>query len=385
MKQGFRIIDTDTHVGPGLEVIEKYAGPALKRRWDELEPYTQPTSYGGHHLSIHPYRYKRMLNTTPDVEEGAGTGGASPLFAAVSKRSLKVPFTPGALDENSKGRLADMDTEGVDVHLIIPGTFSSAVSALDPDLTSEIHAAYNRYIAAYCDADPERLRATVLVSAHDPDAAAETIRKETEHPWVAAVTVVLKEGLPIDHPSLHPIWQALDECDMPLLQHSFFYEPPYFPGYRDLWGNVVVARSAAHPWLAQRLVAYMALSGLFDQYPRLRVGFSECSAGWLPAWLIRLQGQADYMAAAVPQTELTPLEYAQAGHIYCGIELYEGEKIARSIIDIVGDGVLMYQSDYPHPNGDYPDSPDTVLGWTGLGEDNLRKIMSENAERYLRM
>jgi hypothetical protein len=26
-----------------------------------------------------------------------------------------------------------------------------------------------------------------------------------------------------------------------------------------------------------------------------------------------------------------------------------------------------------------------VLGWSGLGEDRLRKIMSANAERYLRM
>ena len=105
------------------------------------------------------------------------------------------------------------------------------------------------------------------VSAADPDAAAGDIKLLADVPWAAAVTVVLPEGLPVDDPSLHPIWRALDDHDLPLLHHSFFYEPPYFPGYRDVWGNVVVARSAAHPWGAQRLVAYLILSGLFDQYP----------------------------------------------------------------------------------------------------------------------
>jgi hypothetical protein len=33
----------------------------------------------------------------------------------------------------------------------------------------------------------------------------------------------------------------------------------------------------------------------------------------------------------------------------------------------------------------FPESPDVVMGWDGLGEKNLRKILSENAELYLRM
>ena len=62
-----------------------------------------------------------------------------------------------------------------------------------------------------------------------------------------------------------PIWEAMDEADLAILHHSFFYEPPYFPGYSDIWGNVVVARAAAHPWGAQRLLGYFLLSGLFDR------------------------------------------------------------------------------------------------------------------------
>ncbi len=382
MKQGYRIIDTDTHVGPSIETLEQFAGPALAARWDELRPYYQQSSEGGHFLSIEPMAYKRRMGASYLGDE-AVRGGKSPLKGSVSK--ARPPYEPGVNDLNSAGRLRDMDTEGVDVHLIIPGTFAYAVSALEPALAVEIYAAYHRYIEAYCSVDPTRLKATVPVSAADPDSAAGEVKRLADAPWVAAVTVVLPEGLPVDDPSLHPIWRALDEHDLPLLHHSFFYEPPYFPGYRDVWGNVVVARSAAHPWGAQRLVAYLILSGLFDQYPRLRIGFSECSAGWLPGWLIRLTGQAQYLGHTLPDLDHEPLDYARRGQIYCGIELYEGEALAKAICDVVSDDVLMYQSDYPHNQAEFPNSPDIVLGWTGLGEERMRKIMSANAERYLRM
>ena len=111
---------------------------------------------------------------------------------------------------------------------------------------------------------------------------------------------MLPEGLPVDDPDLHPIWAAMGDADLPLLHHSFFYEPPYFPGYRDVWGHVALARAAAHPWGAQRLLGYVILSGLLDQFPNLRIGFAECSGGWLPSWLVRLEGQASYLHPTLP-------------------------------------------------------------------------------------
>ena len=57
-KNGFRIFDTDTHVGPNVETLELYAGPGLKARWGELEQYYQKVTEG-HHLSISPAPFKR--------------------------------------------------------------------------------------------------------------------------------------------------------------------------------------------------------------------------------------------------------------------------------------------------------------------------------------
>ena len=320
-----------------------------------------------------------MLDTS-----ASRAGQQSPLKGAVTA-VLDTPPSVGVNNLNAKGRLDDMDTEGIDVHLIIPATFALAVTMLDGEMASEVHAAYRRYIGEYCSADPSRLKATVPVLADRSDESAAIIREIADEPWVAAITPVLPPGLPIDDPVLDPIWQAMNDADLPIMHHSFFYEPPYFPGYRDIWDNVVVARAAAHPWGAQRLLGYLLLSGVFDQYPNLRIGFAECSAGWLPAWLVRLRGQADYMKRALPEGVRDPLDYAREGRVFCGIELYEGEAIAKSINDLLGDGVIMYQSDYPHNGCEYPNSPDIALGWTGLGEQSMRKLMHDNAAAYLRM
>jgi predicted TIM-barrel fold metal-dependent hydrolase len=78
------------------------------------------------------------------------------------------------------------------------------------------------------------------------------------------------------------------------------------------------------------------------------------------------------------------LEYAADGRIYVGLEFYESEELARSIIAVLGEDVLMWQSDFPHPQCSFPHSPEPVLGWTRLPEPAKRKLLSENAERYLR-
>ena len=60
--------------------------------------------------------------------------------------------------------------------------------------------------------------------------------------------------------------------------------------------------------------------------------------------------------------------------------------VTKAVNDILGDGVLMYQSDYPHPESLFPDGADTVLEWKSvLGEPATRKLMGENAMRFLRL
>jgi hypothetical protein len=174
MKNGYRIVDTDTHVVPAMELLYDYGSEDLKSRWDELSPYLQlnanpKTAYGdwerpNHTLSVAPYQYTRRLGEKIDAGEKIHTGkeAKSPLAAAVSKGAKASP-EPGVSHDNAPGRLRAMDEEGTDVHLLIPGTFAMASTALDTSLSVELLASYNRYIVDYASADPTRVKPSIQV------------------------------------------------------------------------------------------------------------------------------------------------------------------------------------------------------------------------------
>jgi predicted TIM-barrel fold metal-dependent hydrolase len=388
MRNGYRIIDTDTHVVPAMELLHEHGSGELRRRWSELSPYLAEERNLRTDLGDYDWHYTKLTHGSYSYDRPLGAKEANPAWRERLREAVKrLDDGPelGVWHDNAPGRLRAMDREGVDVHLIIPGTFAMASTALEPWMSIELLAAYNRYIVDYCAADPNRLKAVIQVAGADPEWSAAEIKRLAPIAGVAAVTLCLAQDVPVDDPDLDPIWRALDEADLALLHHSFFIEPPYFPGYRDVWGNAIVARAAAHPWGAQRLVAYLILSGLFDRFPRLRIGFAECGAGWLPSWLYRLRGQIAYLRDAVPELRRDPLEYARDGRIYVGLEFYESEELAQAVISVLGEDVLMWQSDFPHPQCNFPHSPEPVLAWTGVTESAKSKLLSHNAARYLRI
>ena len=132
MRQGFRVIDTDTHVNPTLEVLLRYADQDLRDHMDELKPFmrtVKPRPGQGDAedqetatiLSIKPLRYQRVagekLATTP-TEPGGDRG----FLSGRTHMATRQPITARVAEDNARGRLQDMDTEGRDIDFIIPGT-----------------------------------------------------------------------------------------------------------------------------------------------------------------------------------------------------------------------------------------------------------------------
>src|SRR5438445_203029 len=91
MRQGFRVIDSDTHVNPSLDVLLRYADRELAERIDDLQPYrrTVKTAAGRGDaedvgsstiLSVKPVRLQRVAGqkaapaTPADGDRGFLTG-----------------------------------------------------------------------------------------------------------------------------------------------------------------------------------------------------------------------------------------------------------------------------------------------------------------------
>lgn len=390
MRNGYRILDIDAHVTPSLEVLHRYAVDSTRARWDELKPYVKamnsPAGRGHptttwHTIKVNPINYDRIAGQKPEYVKPKGGTAVEGRVQNVSTEICHENIQ----HDNPTGRLEDMDKEGVDVNLLIPGTWAPASSALEPGLAAGLYDAYHNYMRDFCSADVNRLRGLFLAPGHNIEWAVKELKRIGKESWVGAVWPSLPEGMPIDDPDLNPLWEVMNDLHLPFMHHSFFYEPPYFPGARDIWGNAAIARTAAHPWGAQRSLAYLICGGVLDRYPNIKVGFGETGHGWLPNWLLRLDSQVHYVKGVVPKLNFLPSEYAKQGRIKVCIEAHEGPLMTKAVNDVLGDQCLMYASDFPHPESAWPHHVDNVLKWSNvLGEPAMRKLMGTNADEYLR-
>ena len=380
MKNGFRIYDADTHVNPAAEVLERYVDPAFRPRLPELAPYRVAASSDGNGADrLHNYRvgtkfYRRVLGEAAPRESFTGRESRW--------RGGKLP-RPGVQNEGARNRVEDMDDEGADVHFLIPGSWLSLLGLPDPSFEVGLARAYHRHMADFCGQYPTRLKGLIAASARDVEAAVGEIREWGNAKWAVAVKPLLPPDIPADHPDLEPIWRAAADHDLPIAHHSSTWNPPYYPGYRDLWDNIFLGRMASHPWGAMRFVASFIGGGIFDRYPALRMGVLECGFGWLPFWARRMDEQAVYVGGTAPLKH-RPSEYVSGGRFFCSIERQEGEDMFDTVAGFLGDEVLMYASDYPHSECQFPNSIDNILAWSSLGEDTKRKLFWDNANRFFK-
>ena len=56
----------------------------------------------------------------------------------------------------------------------------------------------------------------------------------------------------------------------------------------------------------------------------------------------------------------------------------------NAVVDFLGDEVLMYASDYPHSECQFPESIDNILAWKSLKPDTQKKLLWDNAARFFR-
>ena len=87
----------------------------------------------------------------------------------------------------------------------------------------------------------------ILASAISVEEAVGEIHRWGNDRWAVAVMPIGGFDMPVDHPDLEPIWKAAAEHDLPIVHHSSTWNPPHFPGYRDLWDNIFLGRLASHP------------------------------------------------------------------------------------------------------------------------------------------
>ncbi|MEQ1883194.1 MAG: amidohydrolase family protein, partial [Burkholderiales bacterium] len=291
-KNGFKIFDSDTHVGPYVDILERYLTAQEKERLKAWEPYKRTSLYAGQggvgHVTYArgERKYARRLRQVSAEDSLKGYNTALKANARERPISLHV-------DDDPAERLKDMDYEGVDVNFLLPsGWFGTWTSGDDVTLEAAMYRAYHEWMNDYCGRFPERLGGLIICCGRDVEGSVAEIQRWGKARWPWGVLVYTPAGFPLDHPALEPIWKATAEHDLAVTLHTFTSMPPYAPGGLDTWENLFIQRSAAHPWCGMRNMAALIGAGLMDRYPTLRIGPLEAGHGWLPFWMKRLDEHA---------------------------------------------------------------------------------------------
>ena len=382
MRNGHRVYDSDTHLAPMAETLEPYFDSATRRRLPDWEEFKVPFRVGwaGEILEPpfrHQYRFSRGGGWGAGQLRILGEAGPRENAASHFQQFMGSRFpTEGCSDYDVEARIRDMDEEGVDVQLMLPGL---PPANDDAEVEMAFIQANHRYTTEFCGKYPHRLKSLIVVTDKAVEESVQEIRTWAKSSWAAGIQPNLTVGFPLDHPNLEPIWAAAQDEGLCIVHHSF---ATGYPGYRDLWDNRFIGRTASHPWAAMRALAAFFGSGIMDRYPELRFSILESGFGWLPFWAARMDDQSVYMAHSLPEgLAHKPSEYMTSGRFFASVVIHEGEKITKMVTDFLGEDVLMYSSDYPHAESRFPESTDKVLAWQSLGDGAMRKMMWDNSLR----
>src|SRR5687767_14170779 len=237
VRKGFKIYDTDTHIGPTAETIRPYLSSIVHERVPDLDEHRRPIKVSVTREVLEP-PYKHFYRFRGGGEEEAGFGiSKARVLGEVASREQeperirqfmgkKWP-THGCDDDAPEARLRDMDEEGVDVHFMIGG---ASTSHPDRVVGLEFMRAGHRYLNDFCGQNPHRLKASIKVTPHAIDESIEEIKRWAPEPWAVAVHPSLPVGYPLDHPDLEPVWAAAQEHDLAVIHHSF---SAGYPGHAD--------------------------------------------------------------------------------------------------------------------------------------------------------
>jgi predicted TIM-barrel fold metal-dependent hydrolase len=182
---------------------------------------------------------------------------------------------------------------------------------------------------------------------------------------------------PMWHPVWEPLWQAVNEVQLPLHFHTF---PSVDPKRRaQHQGETLLALRYASICLFQmtlgQILTAMMGAAVFERYPNLRVVFGESGIGWIPYVLDRMdfEWQDQYRDLKL---KMKPSEYWRR---QCKAT-FQFDRIGTKLIEDMGVETLMWGSDYPHPDGIWPESSKYIADQFGhLPPEVTHKVVCENA------
>ena len=126
-----------------------------------------------------------------------------------------------------------------------------------------------------------------------------------------------------------------------------------------------------------KIIMETIYGGVLEAHPGMKLVIGESGIGWIPYILEHMDLEWEDQFADLTLT-MKPSEYWKR-QCYA---TYQSDPIGIRLLDILGEDNVMWGSDFPHPDGVWPDSREFIAReLADVPEAVRRKIICENAGR----
>jgi predicted TIM-barrel fold metal-dependent hydrolase len=384
---GCKVIDIDTHVyEKPEEMYQDYIDPSYKEPYELLRKAIKKqvaergsySLFGNRSALIEPVEAGRPLGVRDTFGMWGQRGSGKRIMRG--ERPVEVELIRPEVSWDAKARVEDMDRALIDINVIFPTHVSSYCALHDVGFENALYRAYYRWVSDFCSQAPQRLKWTLVANMRDLSAAIKEIQHwANQDPNLVGIHLSPRssDGKLLDNPDFYPLYEVAQELELPILIHPGTGRPPFIPGTFELDGYWFLIQGLLMPWAGMTAMGALIGGGIFDLFPKLRIGVLETSGGWVPIIADRLD--AHYMASPshVPNLTRMPHEVVRSGNYFHAIDTWE--RTLQHCVESLGEEIWLFSTDYPHKGTQWPNGVEQIVSRPGLSESAKQKVLGKNA------
>jgi len=278
-------------------------------------------------------------------------------------------------------RLQDQDRDGVQAEVLY-GILGATNRLNDNEAAGCMLRIYNDWLADFCSRHPDRYAGLANIPNHSVEEAVAEIERIAKRGNVRGLEIARRHDMTaLWDPWWNPVWDAIAASGLPVHFHTIGG-----PGrdFSKLTGKTLLAARAASITSFQMHMADVLMSmifaGVLEHRPNMKMVIGEAGTGWIPYILDRMDAEWEDQFKEL-DLKMKPSEYWRR-QCYA---TYQSDPIGVKLIDELGEDNIMWGSDFPHPDGVWPDSQEYIRRELGhLPEATRRKIVCDNAAKLYR-
>jgi predicted TIM-barrel fold metal-dependent hydrolase len=273
-------------------------------------------------------------------------------------------------------RLSDQERDGAQAEVLY-GILGATRRLNDPEAAVELVRIYNEWLADFCDTHPDRYAGLACIPNAPVEAAVKEMRRVIKRGGVRGLEIAHSYDIaPLWDPQWNPVWQVANEVALPLHFHTAGERRPDLAKLPPQLARVehAVHISGFQLYMATTLISVI-FAGVLERYRNVKIVIGESGIGWIPYVLDRMDAEWEDQFKDIGLT-MRPSEYWRR---QCRAT-YQSDRIGIKLLDDIGYDTIMWGSDFPHPDGVWPDSSEFIERELGhLPAEVRHKIVCENA------